>query len=113
MRRIILILSLLFCSQLITASNLLIEAESFDQKGGWVVDQQFMDLMGSPYLMAHGMGVPVEDASTTISFPESGTYYVYVRTYNWTSPWYDGKGAGKFTLKIGNKKLPIVLGDEV
>ena len=46
MRRIILILSLLFCSQLITASNLLIEAESFDQKGGWVVDQQFMDLMG-------------------------------------------------------------------
>lgn len=112
MRRIILILSLLFCSQLITASNLLIEAESFDQKGGWVVDQQFMDLMGSPYLMAHGMGVPVEDASTTISFPESGTYYVYVRTYNWTSPWYDGKGAGKFTLKIGNKKLPIVLGDE-
>ena len=112
MRRIILILSLLFCSQLITASNLLIEAESFDQKGGWVVDQQFMDLMGSPYLMAHGMGVPVEDASTTISFPESGTYYVYVRTYNWTSPWHDGKGPGKFTLKIGNKKLPIVLGDE-
>lgn len=93
-------------------SKLLVEAESFDRKGGWVVDQQFMDLMGSPYLMAHGMGVPVEDASTTISFPESGTYYVYVRTYNWTSPWYDGKGPGKFTLKIGNKKLPIVLGDE-
>ena len=93
-------------------SKLLVEAESFDRKGGWVVDQQFMDLMGSPYLMAHGMGVPVEDASTTISFPEDGTYYVYVRTYNWTSPWYDGKGAGKFTLKIGNKKLPIVLGDE-
>ena len=93
-------------------SKLLVEAESFDRKGGWVVDQQFMDLMGSPYLMAHGMGVPVEDASTTISFPESGTYYVYVRTYNWTSPWHDGKGPGKFTLKIGNKKLPIVLGDE-
>ncbi len=93
-------------------SKLLVEAENFERKGGWVVDQQFMDLMGSPYLMAHGMGVPVEDASTTISFPESGTYYVYVRTYNWTSPWYDGKGPGKFTLKIGNKKLPIVLGDE-
>lgn len=79
MRRIILILSLLFCSQLITASNLLIEAESFDQKGGWVVDQQFMDLMGSPYLMAHGMGVPVEDASTTISFPRAvHIMYMYV-----------------------------------
>ena len=93
-------------------SKLLVEAENFERKGGWVVDQQFMDLMGSPYLMAHGMGVSVEDASTTISFPESGTYYVYVRTYNWTSPWYGGKGPGKFTLKIGNKKLPIVLGDE-
>lgn len=79
MRRIILILSLLFCSQLITASNLLIEAESFDQKGGWVVDQQFMDLMGSPYLMAHGMGIPVEDASTTISFPRAvHIMYMYV-----------------------------------
>ncbi len=93
-------------------SKLLVEAESFDRKGGWVVDQQFMDLMGSPYLMAHGMGVPVEDASTTISFPEDGTYYVFVRTYNWTSPWYDGKGPGKFTLAVDNKKLPVVLGDE-
>ena len=27
-------------------SKLLVEAESFDRKGGWVVDQQFMDLMG-------------------------------------------------------------------
>ena len=112
MRRIILILSLLFCSQLITASNLLIEAESFDQKGGWVVDQQFMDLMGSPYLMAHGMGVPVEDASTTISFPESGTYYVYVRTYNWTSPWDEGnqwmwQPAGKISVKAGNSNLTL------
>ena len=79
-------------------SKLLVEAESFDRKGGWVVDQQFMDLMGSPYLMAHGMGVPVEDASTTISFPEDGTYYVFVRTYNWTSPWYDGKGPGKYQV---------------
>lgn len=61
--------------------------------------------MGSPYLMAHGMGVPVEDASTTISFPEDGTYYVFVRTYNWTSPWYDGKGPGKFTLAVDNKKV--------
>ena len=93
-------------------SKLLVEAESFDRKGGWVVDQQFMDLMGSPYLMAHGMGVPVEDASTTISFPKDGTYYVFVRTYNWTSPWYDGKGPGKFTLAVDNKKLPVVLGDE-
>lgn len=112
MKKIILILAFFISSLSVPATNLLVEAESFEKKGGWVVDQQFMDLMGSPYLMAHGMGVPVEDASTTVSFPESGIYYVYVRTYNWTSPWHDGKGPGKFTLKVGNRKMPVVLGNE-
>ena len=92
------------------ASDLLVEAESFKQKGGWVVDQQFMDLMGSSYLMAHGMGVPVEDATTEIEFPEKGTYYVYVRTFNWTSPWFQGAGPGKFSLYVGNKKVVSNLG---
>ena len=31
----------------------LVEAEQFNRLGGWVVDQQFMDQMGSPYLLAH------------------------------------------------------------
>ncbi|MDR1484757.1 MAG: hypothetical protein LBT09_08040, partial [Planctomycetaceae bacterium] len=35
-----------------------VEAESFTDKGGWVVDQQYMDVMGSPVLLAHGMGEP-------------------------------------------------------
>ena len=48
----------------VQAAELFVEAESFTQKGGWVVDQQFMDLMGSPYLLAHGIGVPVADAAT-------------------------------------------------
>ena len=94
------------------ASDLLVEAESFKHKGGWVVDQQFMDLMGSSYLMAHGMGVPVEDASTEIEFPEKGTYHVYVRTFNWTSPWFQGAGPGKFSLYVGNKKVASNLGTE-
>ena len=66
------------------AADLLVEAENFNTKGGWVVDQQFMDLMGSPYLLAHGLGTPVDDAVTEVTFPEKGTYHVYVRTYNWT-----------------------------
>jgi len=94
------------------AADLFIEAESFQNKGGWVVDQQFMDIMGSPYLMAHGMGKPVAEASTTVEFPEAGAYYVYVRTFNWVSPWYKGEGPGKFLLKVGNKKLPLVLGSK-
>ena len=75
-----------------------------------VVDQQFMDLMGSPYLMAHGMGTPVADASTSVQIPEKGTYHVYVRTFNWTSPWYQGEGPGRFQLKVDGKKLSSVLG---
>lgn len=63
------------------AANLFIEAESFAKKGGWVVDQQFMDLMGSSYLMAHGMGEPVEDAQTEVTFPEKERImYMYGRT---------------------------------
>ena len=30
------------------ASDVLVEAESFQNKGGWSVDQQFIDQMGSP-----------------------------------------------------------------
>ena len=39
-------------------NTVLIEAESFSNKGGWVVDPQFVEQMGSPYLLAHGMGIP-------------------------------------------------------
>ena len=92
------------------SNNLFVEAESFQNKGGWVVDQQFMDLMGSPYLMAHGMGVPVDDAVTEVKFPSSGEYTVYVRTFNWTSHWYDGEGPGKFQLKLNGEKIGEVLG---
>ena len=35
------------CSLVAVAGELLIEAESFSQRGGWVLDQQFMDQMGS------------------------------------------------------------------
>lgn len=92
------------------AAEVLVEAESFTNKGGWILDQQFMDQMGSPYLNAHGVGVAVKDASTTVSFPETGTYHVYVRTFNWTSPWHNGEGPGKFKLEIAGKKLSAVLG---
>jgi hypothetical protein len=90
--------------------TVLIEAESFQNKGGWVVDQQFMDLMGSSYLMAHGMGVPVDDAKITVEFPSTGEYTAFVRTFNWTSPWYDGEGPGKFQLLVNGEKTGPVLG---
>lgn len=89
--------------------GVLVEAESFSDKGGWKVDQQFMDQMGSPYLIAHGMGVPVSDASTKVEL-EKGLWHVWVRTYNWTSPWSSKEGPGRFTVKINGKSLGTVLG---
>lgn len=94
----------------VEAANLWVETESFTDKGGWVVDQQFMDQMGSAYLMAHGMGIPVADAVTTVDIPENGLYTIYVRTFNWTSPWCNGEGPGKFRIKVSGKQLPATLG---
>ena len=110
MKKIVLFSFLLWCATIAYPADLLLEAESFTHKGGWVVDQQFMDLMGSPYLMAHGMGKPVSDASVEVTFPEKGSYHVYVRTYNWTSPWSNGEGAGRFKLSVDGKELPAILG---
>jgi hypothetical protein len=74
MRRslVIALFTLLLFSCKKTSYNLLIEAESFPEKGGWVVDPQFVEQMGSPYLLAHGLGNPVSDASTQVRIPEPG-----------------------------------------
>ena len=86
-----------------------IEAEQFADKGGWAVDSQFIDQMGSSFLLAHGMGKPVTDATTTFDCREAGTYYVWARTRNWTAPWSE-HAAGTFTIKVNGKELPNVLG---
>ncbi|SHF42291.1 FAD dependent oxidoreductase [Mariniphaga anaerophila] len=103
-------LALHFSSFSQSSNPVFLETENFQNKGGWVVDQQFMDLMGSSYLMAHGMGVPVADAETTVEFQSTGEYTVFVRTFNWTSPWFDGEGPGKFQLVVNGKKTKQVLG---
>jgi len=111
MKRNSILIALIFLGGILSAQNsVFIEAESFKNKGGWFVDQQFMDIMGSSYLLAHGMGVPVTDAETEIEFPEKGEYHVYVRTYNWTSVWYNGEGPGKFNLLVDGKNVGSVLG---
>lgn len=108
MKRLLLPLLLICCN--LSAANIWLETENFSDKGGWVVDQQFMDLMGSPYLMAHGMGQPVPDASTTVDIPHKGKWHVYVRTFNWTSPWTSQDGPGAFKVKVGGQTLKTVLG---
>ena len=45
------------------------EAEGFAKTGKWSNDSQHVDLMGSPYLLATGLGKPVADAVTTAKIP--------------------------------------------
>lgn len=93
-----------------TKHFLFIEAESFKDTGGWVIDQQSMDVMGSSYLMAHGLGVPVQDAVTEVIVPQSGKYRVWVRTRNWAAPWTaTEEPPGKFQLLFNNRTLTMTL----
>ncbi|MDD4442015.1 MAG: FAD-dependent oxidoreductase [Kiritimatiellae bacterium] len=100
------------CAGAVQAATLFVETETFSDKGGWVVDQQFMDQMGSPFLMAHGLGTPVADASTTVEVPESGTYRVLARTRNWAALWTQKDAPGQFKVNVNGAPLPAVLGTQ-
>lgn len=90
--------------------SLFLEAESFRDLGGWVLDPSAMHKMGSAYLMAHGAGVPVADAVTEIRISVPGTYHVWARTRDWTAVWKRGRPAGQFTIRINDSELPGILG---
>ena len=92
----------------LAAESCLVEAEAFADKGGWVVDPQFVEQMGSPYLLAHGKGVPVADATTSVNI-KPGRVRAYVRTRDWTPDW-NGEKPGRFRLSLGGKPFPVVLG---
>ncbi len=94
------------------AAELFIEAESLPQHGGWKLDTQFIDEMGSPYLLAHGLGRPVADAEGEVTFPEAGTYRAYVRCKDWTARWGAEESPGRFQLKVGETLLETELGTE-
>lgn len=110
MKRLLTLVALLCTFSATQAKGILVEAESFANAGGWSIDQQFIFEMGSPYLIAHGMGAAVEDATTKVTLSKSGLYHIYVRTYNWTSPWSDKRGAGAFRLGIDSTLLEQELG---
>jgi hypothetical protein len=90
------------------ARSVLVEAEAFHDPGGWVIDTQSMDVMGSPYLLAHGLGKPVVKASTKARFAAAGAYRVWVHTRDWVPP----HGPGKFRLHVGGRPVAKVFGAE-
>jgi hypothetical protein len=87
-------------------SGILVEAEEFDNFGGWILDSQFDLEMGSPYLLAHGNGKPVADATTLISITDAGQYNVWVRAKDWVPNHHPGR----FTLSINGSTLDTVFG---
>src|ERR1043166_4031027 len=92
------------------ADHLLVEAESFQSPGGWSLDTQFIDVMGSPYLLAHGLGQPVKDATTTVEFPATGIYRVWVRTKDWVAHWKAPGTPGKFQVLVNGQPLAETFG---
>ncbi|NQT53635.1 FAD-dependent oxidoreductase, partial [bacterium] len=83
-----------------------VEAERFDDRGGWTADTQFVDQMGSPYLMAIGLGTAVKDAVTTAAVPQPGRYRLWARTKDWMPEHHPGR----FEIAVNGKAAPHVFG---
>ncbi len=93
------------CQINLAAEQVLVEAESFADYGGWVLDTQFIANMGSPYLLAHGLGRSVKDAATEVKISQAGTYRVFVRTKDWVARWKASGQPGRFQLLLDGQPL--------
>ncbi len=90
--------------------RLWVEAEGFEKHGGWVLDTQFAEQMGSPFLLAHGLGQGVEDAVTRVQFPAAGRYRLFVRTRDWASG--GEPGPGRFQVLLDGQPAGPTFGVE-
>jgi hypothetical protein len=82
-----------------------LEAEKFQNCAGWSNDSQFVDLMGSPYLLAASLGKPVADATTVTQIQSSGEYRLWVRCKDWLP----SHSPGRFQVYLGHNALPPTL----
>ncbi|MGI6216742.1 MAG: FAD-dependent oxidoreductase [Coriobacteriales bacterium] len=87
------------------AKGVLVEAEMFDNYGGWELDSQFISSMGSSYLIAHGCGDVVADATTSVDIP-AGEYDVWVRAKDWVPEYHPGR----FQVLVNDEALPVEFG---
>lgn len=83
-----------------------LEAEQFEDCGGWANDSQFIDLMGSPYLLATGLGKPVADAVTHAAVPSAGRYRLWVRCRDWLPK----HSPGQFQVMVDGRPSDVVFG---
>ena len=102
----------LACITSLTASaqTVFIEAESLASHGGWKLDTAFTNIVGSPYLLAHGLGKPVADAQGTAKIPSAGEYRVWVRTKDWVGHWNAPGSPGRFQVIVNGQPLATEFG---
>ena len=83
------------------------EAEGFADHGGWVLDPQFLDVMGSPYLLAHGLGQACGQRRHRSRVPRNRTYRLWVRTKDWVPSHHPGR----FKVIVDGQEVPTTFGD--
>ncbi len=88
------------------AATIWLEAELFDDHGGWTVDSQFIEQMGSSYLLAADRLYQVEDAHTEFQVRQAGAYTLWARCRNWLPRF----SPGRFQVKIDGKASPVTFG---
>lgn len=103
---VMLVICLGICSSALAAAPVWLEAERFDDRGGWVRDAQFVDQMGSTYLLASGIGRPVADARTLVTLPGAGAYRLWARTKDWIPEHHPGR----FQILLADKPVDHVFG---
>ena len=112
LRGLTLFLLLGCCCGRLSAGDIFVEAEAFDDLGGWALDTQFIQQMGSPYLLAHGLGRPVDDAVTRVAVSRPGWYHVFVRSIDWVARWNAEGSPGRFQLWIDGQPVEATFGTQ-
>lgn len=88
--------------------SILVPTATFASKGGWSLDTQFMESVGMPYLLAHGLGAPVLDAHTEVTLPAAGSWRVWVYTRNWVLG--AAEPPGRFQVLVNGQPLVPIFG---
>ncbi len=93
-----------------SADTVFVEAESLASHGGWKLATAFTNIVGSPYLLAHGLGKPVADATGSVRIPAAGEYRVWVRTKDWVAHWNAPGTPGRFQLIVNGQAVAAEFG---
>ena len=98
-------------NEYIKENSIFVSTSAFENFGGWVLDTQFIPNIGSSYLLAHGLGEKVADATKKVSIKNPGKYKIWAYTKDWVEHWKKGIAPGLFSVGVGDWQSKP-LGDE-